>query len=119
MNEVKSQPPLTILRWALGLVILAEAVVFLLPQSSHAFAKTHLPNVIQPVLGWGEIVGCILLLIPRTAIRGAWFLLAVFVLAVIIHLLHGMYNVGNLLVYAAAAWTLAAESVAHGPGAQA
>jgi hypothetical protein len=47
------------------------------------------------------------LLIPRTAIRGAWFLAAVFVLAIVIHFLHGMYNVGNLAIYTAAAWAVA------------
>jgi hypothetical protein len=43
------------------------------------------------------------LLIPRTAVRGAWILLAVFVLAIAIHLLHGLFNVGNLVIYVAAA----------------
>jgi hypothetical protein len=32
---------------------------------------------------------------------------AVFVMATFIHLLHGMYNVGNLIIYAAAAFAVA------------
>ena len=36
------------------------------------------------------------------------------VLAVIVHLLHGMYNVGNLVIYAAAAWVV---TVGKGPQA--
>ena len=59
------------------------------------------------VLAWGEIVGCVLFLIPRTAVRGAWLLVAVFVMAILIHLLHGLYNVGNLVIYAAAAFAVA------------
>jgi hypothetical protein len=59
------------------------------------------------VLGVGEVAGCILLLIPRTAVRGAWLLLAVFVLAILIHLMHGLYGIGNLVIYAAAAFALA------------
>jgi hypothetical protein len=47
------------------------------------------------------------MLIPRTAIRGAWLLVAVFALAVAIHLLHGMYEVGNLAIYIAAAGAVA------------
>jgi uncharacterized membrane protein YphA (DoxX/SURF4 family) len=95
------------LQWTLGLVILIEAILFLMPAAGHGFARTHMPNVIRLMLGWGEIVGCILMLIPKTASRGAWILAAVFVLAIIIHLLHGIYEVGNLVIYTAAAWAVA------------
>jgi uncharacterized membrane protein YphA (DoxX/SURF4 family) len=66
-----------------------------------------MPGFIRLILGWGEILGCVLLLIPRTTIRGAWLLLAVFVFAILIHLLHGAYNVGNLVIYTAAAFAIA------------
>jgi hypothetical protein len=59
------------------------------------------------VVGFGEILGCALLLIPRTAVRGAWLLLAVFVMAILLHLLHGLYGIGNLVIYAAAAFAIA------------
>jgi hypothetical protein len=96
-----------VLRWALGVVILIEAVLFVMPSAAHDFARTHMPGFIRMVLGFGEIAGCILLLIPQTAIRGAWLLLAVFVMAIMIHLLHGAYNVGNLVIYGAAAFAIA------------
>jgi len=99
---------LTVLRWSLGLVILIEAVLFVMPNARHDFARSHMPDVLRLVLGWGEIIGCILLLIPRTAVRGAWTLVSVFVLAIVIHALHGMYSVGNLVIYTAAAWAIAA-----------
>jgi uncharacterized membrane protein YphA (DoxX/SURF4 family) len=95
------------LQWTLGLVILVEAILFVTPSASHDFAKTHIPDAVRLVLGWGEIGGCILLLIPRTAVRGAWVLVAVFALAIVIHLLHGLLNVGNLVIYTAAAWAIA------------
>ena len=41
------------------------------------------------------------MLIPQTAIRGAWPSLAVFVMAIMIHLLHGTYNVGPVIYGAA------------------
>jgi len=107
MNSGKSRFALTVLQWALGVVILIEAVLFVLPSAAHEFARTHMPGFIRFLLGWGEIVGCILLLIPRTSARGAWLLLAVFVMAILIHLLHGMYNVGNLVIYSAAAFAIA------------
>lgn len=98
---------LTVLRWSLGVVMLIEAVMFVLPSAAHDFARTHMPGFVRLVLGFGEIAGCVLLLIPQTVIRGAWLLLAVFVMAILIHLLHGLYNVGNLVIYAAAAFAIA------------
>ncbi len=107
MSPVRTKLGLTILQWALGVVILVEAVMFVLPSAAHDFARTHMPGFVRLVLGFGEIIGCVLLLIPGTAIRGAWLLLAVFVMAILIHLLHGMYGVGNLVIYAAAALAIA------------
>ena len=107
MTTQQTKIALTGLQWTLGLVILIEAILFVMPVCAHAFTSTHIPNVIRLVLGWGEIVGCILMLIPRTAIRGAWILVAVFVLAIVTHLLHGIYGIGNLAIYTAAAWAVA------------
>ena len=98
---------LTVLQWALGVVILVEAVLFVMPGAAHDFARTHMPGFVRMVVGFGEILGSILLLIPQTAIRGAWLLVAIFIMAILLHLLHGMYGIGNLVIYAAAAFALA------------
>ena len=95
------------LRLALGIVILIQAVLFVMPGAAHEFARTHMPGFVRLVLGFGELVGALLLLIPGTVVRGAWLLLAVFVMAILLHLLHGFYGVGNLVVYAAAAFAIA------------
>jgi uncharacterized membrane protein YphA (DoxX/SURF4 family) len=107
MAFVKTKIAICVLQWTLGVVILIEAVLFVLPSAAHDFMRTHMPGFVRLVLGWGEILGSILLLIPRTATRGAWLLLAVFIMAILIHLLHGAYNVGNLVIYAAAAFAIA------------
>ena len=107
MADQRSKIALTGLQWTLGVVILIESVLFLLPGAGHDFARTHMPNFVRLILGCGEVLGSVLLLIPRTAIRGAWLLMGVFVLAIVVHLLHGLYNVGNLAIYAAAAWAVA------------
>jgi len=101
MTEQRMRTALTGLQWTLGLVILMEAVLFVMPSAAHDFAQTHMPDIVRLVLGWGEIIGALLLLIPRTAVRGGWVLAGIFV-----HLLHGAYNVGNLLIYTAAAWAV-------------
>src|SRR5271165_1862801 len=108
MTEQRMKTALTGLQWTLGLVILIEAILFVMPSARHDFAKTHMPDMVRLVLGWGEIIGAVLLLIPRTAVRGGWFLVFIFAFAVVIHLLHGAYNVGNLVIYSAAAWAIAA-----------
>ncbi|HME35616.1 MAG TPA: hypothetical protein VKF84_10300 [Candidatus Sulfotelmatobacter sp.] len=107
MSPARTKTALTVLQWALGVVILIEAVLFVLPSAAHDFARTHIPGFVRLVVGFGEILGCVLLLIPQTAIRGAWVLVAVFIMAILIHLLHGMYGIGNLVIYAAAAFAIA------------
>jgi len=100
------------LQWTLGIVILIEAVLFVMPEARHDFARTHMPDILRLILGWGEIVGSVLLLIPKTVVRGSWVLIGIFMLAIVLHVLHGMFNVGNLAIYTAAAW-----AVANGKGA--
>ena len=107
MTDQRMKTALSGLQWTLGLVILIEAVLFVMPSARHGFAETHMPDIVRQVLGWGEIVDSVLLLIPRTAVRGAWILVAILVLAIVVHVLHGMYNVGSLVIYTAAAWTVA------------
>lgn len=106
MTTQRTKCAVTALQWTLGVVILIESILFVLPSAAHEFARTHMPNVIRFVLGFGEIAGCLLMLYPRTVARGAWLLMAVFLLAIVIHLLHGMYNIGNLAIYTAAAWVV-------------
>lgn len=107
MTERRRKCAFTALQWTLGTVILIEAILFLMPAARHDFARTHMPDMVRLILGWGEILGAILMLIPRTAERGAWVLVAIFVLAIVIHLLHGAFNVGNLVIYTASAWAVA------------
>lgn len=107
MTEQRMKSALTGLQWTLGLVILIEAILFVMPGAAHDFSKTHLPNFVRLIVGWGEILGALLLLIPKTAVRGAWSLVIIFVFAILIHLMHGTFEVGYLLIYAAAAWAIA------------
>lgn len=107
MSVSQSKIGLCVLQWSLGIVILIEAVMFVLPSAAHEFSRTHMPGIVRMIVGWGEIVGAVLLLIPKTSARGAWLLLAVFVMAILLHLLHGLYGIGNLVIYAAAAFAIA------------
>ena len=108
MKEQRMRAALTGLQWTLGLVILVEAILFVMPGAAHEFSRTHMPNAVRLILGWGEILGAVLLLIPRTSARGAWVLAGIFVFAIIVHMLHGMFSVGNLVIYTATACVVAA-----------
>jgi DoxX-like family len=92
------------LQWTLGTVVLAESSRFVLSTSAaHAFAKTGLPNGLRIMLGSAEILAALLFLIPRTSVKGGVFLVVIFALASVVHVLHGWFDIGGLVVYAAAA----------------
>lgn len=109
MINDRARCSLIALQWVLGLVILVEAAVLAFsPASAHAFTRTGLPDFIRLGLAWGEIVAAVLFLAPRTLVVGGWLLIVVLVLAIVLHLLHGWWNVGSLIVYTAAAWAVMA-----------
>ena len=107
MSSSNSKLGLCVLQYALAIVILIEAVLFVLPSAARDFARTHMPHAIRFILGFGEIIASLLLLLPKTAVSGAWLMFLVVLFAIAIHLVHGQTNVGNLVIYAAAAFAIA------------
>ena len=104
---------LRILQWVLGLVILEESLRFAFsPEAAHAFAKTGLPNFVHLGLAWAETAAAILFLVPRATVVGGRFLIVVLGAAIVIHILHRWFDVGVLMVYAAAAWAVVAAKSA-------
>lgn len=61
-----------------------------------------MPSWVQPILGGAEVIAAVLFLVPYTARAGSYLLLVIFALAAVVHILHGQFNVGGLIVYAAA-----------------
>jgi hypothetical protein len=109
MTQSRLRSALLILQWALGLVILGESLRFALSaEGAQAFAKTGLPNFIHAGSAWAEIAAAALFLVPRTTVGGGWLLIAVLGLAAVIHILHGWFDVGALVVYATATWVVMA-----------
>ncbi|MGH9714025.1 MAG: DoxX family protein [Candidatus Acidiferrales bacterium] len=99
MTEQSRKRAITALRWTVGFVVLFESCRFVL---SHGPIHGGLPHWIRPVLGGAEVIAAILFLVPLTRAAGGYLLLIIFAAAVIIHILHGEYDVGPLLVYAMA-----------------
>jgi uncharacterized membrane protein YphA (DoxX/SURF4 family) len=103
MNIKLANASIPLLRWILGLVVVLESAEFILSNSVvHFLAKAGLPSWIQPVLGGSEILAAVLFLLPFAARLGSYLLLIVFALAALLHVLHGQFNVGGLVVYTAA-----------------
>jgi len=109
MTQNHSPAALRVLQCVLVLVIVAESAHFAFSaETAHAFARTGLPGFLRPALAWAEIAAAILFVVPRATVIGGRFLIFVLVLAIVLHLLHGWFDVGALLVYAAAAWAVIA-----------
>jgi len=97
---------MTALRWTLGIVVLIQSCLFVFTVFTSSgqlvVVKPGMPPWIFLVLGGSEIVAAILFLLPATSVAGGHLLLVVFFFAAAIHVLHGQYDVGWLVVYAVA-----------------
>lgn len=91
------------LRWSVGVVVLLESIrLTLSPSAIHHFAKMGHPPWIRLALSGGEIIAAILFLIPSASLAGGCLLVFIFALAAVLHLLHGEFDVGNLVIYSMA-----------------
>ena len=109
MREKRTEAAILGLQWSLGLIVLAEALFLALGAAQiKAFSKTGMPEIVRLGLAWGEIAGAVLFLIPATVIVGGRCLVAILLLAAVVHILHGWFDVGALIVYAAASLTVVA-----------
>jgi DoxX-like family len=92
-----------VLRWTLGLVVLWQSVHFVLSASSvRHLSESGMPQWIRPALGGSEIVAVLLFLAPAVDLAGAYLLLLIFAIAVVLHILHGDFDVSGFLLYCAA-----------------
>ena len=106
MIKLKQSLALAILRTSLSLVVMVQAVLFLVYSS---LTGAHvIPAPARFVLGWGEIGGALLFLIPRTLVIGGWLLMVIFAFALLIHLAHGQFE-GGLVIYIAAVFTVLSQ----------
>ncbi len=110
MKQISKDWAITALRVVLGFVVTVQAGFLAFdPRAIEAFARTGFPDFVRLGLAWSEIAAGILFLIPATMILGAWLLLAVFLGAIVIHLAHGAFDVGALLIYSAAVMVVMAH----------
>jgi uncharacterized membrane protein YphA (DoxX/SURF4 family) len=102
MNRSNHKTAVLCLRWILGLYLVYQAAHFAMSAGSPQFVRTGLPHWLPLALGGGELLAAILFLIPMASPVGGYALLVTLGAAVIVHVLHGQFDVGNLFLYAAA-----------------
>jgi hypothetical protein len=91
------------LQWVVGLVLIIQSLRFALEASAaRHFAQTGMPLWMRPAMAWTEIAAAILFLAPFSMVLGGYLLLVIFFIAGLLHILHGEFDVGVLLVYAMA-----------------
>jgi uncharacterized membrane protein YphA (DoxX/SURF4 family) len=88
------------LRLVLGAVVLERSCALVLDLLVNGAPEGNgLPHGLLLVLGWTEIAAAILFLAPPTLVAGAWALVGVFLSAIALHVAHGQYDVGGLIVW--------------------
>jgi uncharacterized membrane protein YphA (DoxX/SURF4 family) len=103
MNSPHKATPIALLRWSLGLVVLWDSYQFATSAASiHHLQRMGLPAWIAPLLGGIEIGATVIFLIPRLRRVGGYSLLFIFSIAAMLHILHGNFAIGPLVVYSAA-----------------
>ena len=90
------------LQWSLGLILIYECIRLLFSSAPHG----HIPHALILAIGVVELLGAILFLIPLTFRAGGFLLLATFLVAAVVHLLHGQPDVGFLVIYGFAVLTV-------------
>jgi len=107
--------PVILLRWTLALVVLWESFRFAVsPGAARHLEGMGLPSWLAPALGGVEIAAALLFLVPSLRRIGGWSLLVIFAFAAALHLLHGEFQIGPLIVYSAAVLVCMAASPSAG-----
>jgi DoxX-like family len=98
------------LQYSLGLVLIYESSRLVFSSAAaHALEKAHLPHALVRAIALVELLGAILFILPPTVLAGGRILLATFLVAAVVHLLHGQPDVGYLIIYAMAVLTITTE----------
>lgn len=114
MNSSVQNQAIPALRWTLGIVLLIQSLRFALLDSStpqiHAMPKGALPAQLPSLLGGSEALAAFLFLLPVTTKFGGYALALIFAGGILIHVAHGDFEVGALIVYAAAVLACVVDS---------
>jgi uncharacterized membrane protein YhdT len=95
------------LQWSLGLFLIYQCSLLLFAHSAaQNFAKAHLPQWFRVGIAAVELLGAVLFLLPPTMLAGGRILLGTFLVAAVVHLLHGQADIAYLIIYGMAVLTV-------------
>lgn len=110
MKTHVSKAALLTLQWSLGVLLFLEADVLAFSSAEINFSgQPGVHHWIRLALAWSEMLGCLVFLLPYTMKYGAALLLIVLTLASLVHILHGDFQIGTLLIFAAAVVVVASQ----------
>ena len=110
MNLLQRAPSMALLRWSMSLVVLWESFRFVASTASVQHLQCMgLPGWIAPVLGAVEIGAVVVFVVPKLRRIGGYALLVIFAIAAVLHILHGQFEIGPLVVYSAAVLVCVAD----------
>jgi uncharacterized membrane protein YphA (DoxX/SURF4 family) len=94
------------LQWSLGIVLIYESSRLLFYSGARAAQSAHLPHVLLLAIAAVELLGAILFLVPPLMQLGGKLLIGTFLVAAVVHILHGQPDVGYLVIYGMAVLTV-------------
>jgi hypothetical protein len=111
MKTQVSKTALLALQWSVGVVLFIEAALLAYSKTEiHFSGHPGIHHWIRLALAWAEMLACLVFLIPRTMKQGATLLIIVLALAALVHALHGNFEIGGLLIFAAAVAVVASQT---------
>jgi hypothetical protein len=111
MKTQVSKTALLALQWSVGVVLFVEAALLAYSKTEvHFEGHPGIHHWILLALACAEMLACVIFLIPRTMKQGATLLIIVLALAALVHMLHGSFEIGGLLIFAAAVAVVASQS---------
>src|SRR5713226_6454154 len=101
MKTHVNKTALLALQWSLGVVLFIEAALLAFSKTEIHFAgHSAIHPLIRIALASSEMLACVLFLVPRTMKRGAVLLVVLLILAALVHVLHGNFQIGELFIFA-------------------
>ena len=118
MSAASRRNPLVALRVVVGLVVIWQSVTTLLARFHPGSWHEHIAAVVRGLAGV-EIAAALLFLFPATTRVGGRLLLLVFAIAIALHVLHGEWGFGGLVVDATAVAVILADRPGLAPSTRA
>jgi hypothetical protein len=116
MKTQVSKTALLALQWSVGAVLFIEAALLAYSSTQiHFQGDAGIHHGVLLALAWAEMLACVMFLIPSTMKLGARLLIIVLALAALVHMLHGSFEIGGLLIFAAAVSVVASETQPGAP----